>query len=187
MLHWFIKRKLSSFERHYDYDMSYMRDILDASLGATIKFSRIEGMTRYREDVPIDAWFAAKIAATLHEDCGPCTQLVVRMAEEAGVKPTVLRAILAGNLDEMGDAASIGYTFAQAVIAHDPSANALREQVLARWGKRALISLAFGIATSRLYPTLKYAMGHGLACVRVSVNGSDTPVSRASTTQLEAA
>jgi hypothetical protein len=179
MLHWFIKRKLKNFERQYDYDMSYVHDMVDTDLGAAMRFSKLEGMTSYRKDVPMDAWFAAKIAATLHEDCGPCTQLVVNMAEQAGVHPKTLRAILAGDSNEMGEAASLGYTFAQAVMAHDLAANSLREQVLARWGKRALLSLAFGIATSRLYPTIKYATGHGLACVRVSVNGQETKVSRA--------
>jgi len=37
-----------------------------------------------------------------------------------------------------------------------------------------LISLAFGLAAARVFPTLKYALGHGVACQRVVVAG--TPV-----------
>ena len=43
-----------------------------------------------------------------------------------------------------------------------------------RWGRRALVSLAFAIHCARIYPTVKYALGHGKACMRIVVGG--TPV-----------
>jgi hypothetical protein len=43
-----------------------------------------------------------------------------------------------------------------------------------RWGRLALISLAFAITAARIYPTVKYALGHGKACMRIVVDG--TPV-----------
>ena len=43
-----------------------------------------------------------------------------------------------------------------------------------RRGRRALVSLAFAMTAARLYPTVKYALGHGKACTRVVVGG--TPV-----------
>ena len=43
-----------------------------------------------------------------------------------------------------------------------------------RWGRRALVSVAFAITAARIYPTVKYALGHGKACTRVVVGG--TPV-----------
>ena len=41
-----------------------------------------------------------------------------------------------------------------------------------RWGTRALVSVAFAITAARLYPTVKYALGHGEACTRVAVGGT---------------
>ena len=35
-----------------------------------------------------------------------------------------------------------------------------------------MISLAFAIVASRIYPTVKYAMGHGKACTRIVVGGA---------------
>jgi hypothetical protein len=35
-----------------------------------------------------------------------------------------------------------------------------------------VVSLAFTILTARMYPTVKYAMGHGKACTRVVVGGA---------------
>ncbi len=48
MLKWLIRRKLTAFEREFEYDMSYARDVLDADLGAFLKLARGMGMTGYR-------------------------------------------------------------------------------------------------------------------------------------------
>ena len=41
-----------------------------------------------------------------------------------------------------------------------------------RWGRLALVSLGFAITAARIYPTVKYALGHGKACMRIVVGGS---------------
>ena len=48
MIRWFLNRQMNAFEREFDYDMSYARDILAAGLGAFWSFSRIFGMAQYR-------------------------------------------------------------------------------------------------------------------------------------------
>jgi hypothetical protein len=50
--------------------------------------------------------------------------------------------------------------------------------VLTRWHERGLISLAFALTASRFYPTVKYALGHGKTCTRVSIGGQTRPVLR---------
>jgi hypothetical protein len=39
-----------------------------------------------------------------------------------------------------------------------------------------LISLSFALAASRVYPTVKYALGHGKACTRLTIAGKPLPV-----------
>ena len=108
------------------------------------------------------------ITAVRHEDCGPCTQLGVAMAERSGLDPKVLRAVLTENLDEMPSDAALAYRFARATLDHDLAADGYRREIEQKWGKRAVLSLAFAIVTSRLYPTIKYAMGHGKTCTRIT-------------------
>ncbi len=176
MLKWLIRRRLAAFEREFDYDASYVRDILDTDVKAALAFNKFQAMAQYRRDVPADAQAAAGIVATMHEDCGPCTQLGVTMAERGGVAAAVMRAIIAGDEAGMNDAARLAYRFAQATLAHDPAADALRDEIERRWGKRAAVSLAFTIAAGRVYSTVKYALGHGKACQRLTVGGAVTPV-----------
>jgi hypothetical protein len=129
-------------------------------------------MSRYRKNVPREPWYAAALVGALAEDCGPCTQLGITMAEREGVAADTLRAIVAGDLRAMPDDVVLAYRFAKASLAHDAAADELRDKIVKRWGPRGLISLAFALACS----TVKYALGHGKACTRLTVAGKPLPV-----------
>jgi uncharacterized protein YjeT (DUF2065 family) len=173
MLKWLIERRIAAFERTYGYDSSYARRILEADTGAFLRFARVMGLAQYRKSVPAAAaWCAAKITAALAEDCGPCTQLAVTMAERDGLLPATLTAIVTGDERVLPDDARLGVRFARAVMAHDPGADDLRADIVRRWGERGLVSLSFAVAAARIFPTLKYALGHGQACRRVMIGGA---------------
>ncbi len=167
-----LQRAIDKFERQWKYDASYMRDIIDASPRAAWLFSRAAALGQFRRDIPIEPWYAAGITAVRHEDCGPCTQLGVAMAEHAGVNPSVLRAVLTDNPEAMPADVALVWRFTRATLAHDAAADEYRDAIVNRWGRRALISLAFAITAGRIYPTVKYALGHGKACTRVVVGGA---------------
>src|SRR5262245_57707553 len=172
MIKWALRRAIDKFERNWNYEASYMRDIIDASPRAAWLFSRVTALGQFRRDLPLAAWCAAGITAVRHEDCGPCTQLGVTMAERAGVSAAVLRAVLADNIDAMPPDVALVWKFTRATLAHDTAADEYREAIVTRWGRRALVSLAFAITAARIYPTIKYALGHGKACTRVVVGGT---------------
>ena len=172
MIKWALRRWLDKFERDWNYDASYMREMVDVSPRAAWLFSRVTALGRFRRDLPIEAWCAAGITAVRHEDCGPCTQLAVTMAERAGVSSADLRAMLADEAAAMPPDVALVWRFTRATLAHDAAADDYREVIVERWGPRALISLAFAITAARIYPTVKYALGHGKACMRVVVGGT---------------
>jgi len=179
MVKWLMKQGIAAFERQWDYDASYVREIIEASPRAAWMFSRAAAIGKYRKDVPAAAWTAAGITAVRHEDCGPCTQLGVSMAERAGIDPKVLRAILTEDPAAMPDDVALAWRFTRATIDRDPSADRYREEIVKRWGPRAVISLAFAMVAARIYPTVKYAMGHGQACTRIVVGGAPVKFDRA--------
>ena len=166
MLKWILHTMTRKFERAYDYDGTYMHEIVDLSAGAGLRLSALPFMSGYRDGAPAELWAGAALASSLDGDCGPCAQLTVDFALEAGVRPAALRACLAGEYEEAG-LAGLGFRFARAAIADDPETEVLRSQIVQRFGRRALVAVAFATATSRAYPVLKRAMGHGAACQRL--------------------
>jgi hypothetical protein len=166
------------FERAFDYDASYMREVLAASPVTFLKFSMLSGLVP-RRAAPAAALAAAGIAATLREDCGPCTQIGVDIAERSGVPEATLKGILAGDVAAMGETAALAWRFAHASIDRDmETADPLRDEIVRRWGDKALVAISLSIVTGRLYPTLKYALGHGKACSKVVVGGEAAPFAR---------
>jgi hypothetical protein len=178
MIKWFLRRWIDKFERTWSYDASYLRDVLDADPRALMAFGKVAGIGAYRKDVPPAVHSAAGIVAVMSEDCGPCTQLAIDMAQSHGVDPAILKAVVTRDFKAMPDDVVLAVRFAETCLRHAPDADDLREEVLRRFGKRGLVSLAFAMTAARLYPTLKYAMGHGRACMRVTIGGETRPVLR---------
>lgn len=172
MLSWIIRRKINAFQEQYDYDMSYVRELLEASPKAAALYSRATSLGRFHQGLPTDVYFVTKIAGVMHEDCGPCVQLGVKMAEQAGVAPATLRALLAGDLESLSPECALAVRFARAVLTRDVEAEPLRETLKEKYGRLGVVSLACALTSARLYPTMKYALGFGHACAKVMVAGA---------------
>jgi hypothetical protein len=77
--------ELAQFEQRYGYDAEYVRIMLESDPAAFVLYKHLTDMSGYIVDIPLEARFASGLATLLHEDCGPCAQLCVKMAQEAGV------------------------------------------------------------------------------------------------------
>jgi hypothetical protein len=175
----FIYRK--AFEwlgRRYDYDVGYLLYLLAHSPKACYKFISATAMSRHRECVPELAMYAARIAATLGEDCGPCTQILVQQALEARIPATQVEAMLTRCMDDMDPAAVIAYQFAEAVVTKEASVSEARDRVRARWGERGVVDLAVAIQGTRLFPMMKSALGFDQACRQIAVGNRAVTVTK---------
>src|SRR5215471_17830879 len=126
MMKWFLRRWIERFERTWNYDASYLREVLDADPRALMLFSKVTGIGQYRRDVPLAAFCAAGVVGTMSEDCGPCTQLAVTMAERYGVDPAILRAIVVRDVSAMPAEVALAFRFADAALRRAPEADDLR-------------------------------------------------------------
>ena len=64
-----------------------------------------------------------------------------------------------------------GRRVALATIARDGTGDEARAEILKRWGRAGLVSLAYAILAAQAYPGFKNAIGHGHACVRLRIGG----------------
>lgn len=166
----------ATLELRYDYDATYLHEVIDASLPAYFKFGLFMVMAGHDGGAPRDALFAARLAATMSEDCGPCSQLNINMALKAGVSVDTLTALVVGDLAAAGDDAALGFAYGRAVATNAPEAAALANEVVEAWGEPARIGLAYAVATARVYPALKRGLGHGAVCARLQIGDRDIRV-----------
>ncbi|WP_156433677.1 hypothetical protein [Bradyrhizobium retamae] len=150
--------------------------MLNESPAAFFKFAPIMKTAAHRAAVPTDASFAAKIVGALAEDCGPCTQLVVDMALEAGMAKDQIEAVLRRDPRAMNDATMLGFRFADAVVRRSTDDDEFRDAVRAQWGPKGVIDLTLALQLGRMFPMVKAGLGYAKECRRVSVNGHDVDV-----------
>ena len=181
-----FNKMLLTMQKRYDYDVGYMQDILKTDLGAFLKYMGFQTMSSHTGDLPAGPLFAAKIRAIIWGDCGPCTQLVVDMALEAKVSPSIVYAIIDRDLNKLPEDIALVVQFTDLVLAHNPEADDLREKILSLFGKKGLITIAYSISSSRVYPALKYTLGYGKTCSRIEVNDLSLAPNRQSELSLEA-
>jgi hypothetical protein len=176
MLSFFIRRKLRAMSEHYGYDVSYLDYMLTESPRAFFKFARLAAASSHREVVPVEASFAAKITGAMAEDCGPCAQLTVNMALEAGMSKNQVEAVVRRDVSAMSPETALGFGFADAIVHRSDDQDVRREAVRSRWGEKGVIDLAMALQMGRLFPMMKLALGYARECRRVSVDGHEINV-----------
>jgi hypothetical protein len=153
---------LQEFGRHYDYDVSYLEALMDASPEAFLAFEAAMPMARVRKEAPLEALLIAKLAAIRAQDCGPCTVLSIKMAREAGFTEDLIREVLRGEglTEEQRDI----YDYARAVALNEDMDPALLPRLQRRLGPAVVAELAVNILATKLYPTMKRALGFEKSC-----------------------
>jgi hypothetical protein len=176
MRSWIARRTLRAFAKRYGYDVSYLLMMLNQSPAAFFKFAPLMKAAAHREAVPIDASFAAKMVGALAEDCGPCTQLVVDMALEAGMPRDQIEAVLRRDPRAMNEATTLGFRFADAVVRKATEDDEFRDAVRAQWGQKGVIDLTLALQMGRMFPMVKAGLGYARECRRVTVDGHNVDV-----------
>lgn len=94
----------------------------------------------------------------------------VNLARQAGVPAAVVRAAAHGDLDALPADLRDVATFALAVASASDEADVLRAPLRSRYGDAGLAELALGIATCRVFPATKRALGYATACSLVQID-----------------
>ena len=162
--HWMTRK----FEKRYNYDGTYMHELLEDSLGGFKAFQKFMPMSQYREKCPGDVYFTAKLMAMQEADCGSCLALNVKMAVEAGMSRKLVSGIL-NDQGELPEALEDVRNFARAVASAGSIDPDLLERIRRRYGRTAVAELALAIASARIFPTLKRSFGYAQSCALTPV------------------
>ncbi|WP_292430932.1 hypothetical protein [Mesorhizobium sp.] len=164
MFRWLLKQQLRKFENRYGYDTGYMRELVDTHEFGALKFAPISPFTGEQFSLPAAPYFAAKITAARHADCGSCLKLVITMARDAGVPVTAIDALLTGDATALPDDMMLAERYARAVLDNDPELLDIIDACEQRWGKAGIAGLSAAVVSGQVYPTFKRGLGHGNSC-----------------------
>jgi alkylhydroperoxidase family enzyme len=169
MIRRLVLRRLDREERRLGESVEYVRHVVRTSLPSFVRFALFSPMASYRRALPADAHAVAGLVSTRHADCGTCLQIGVNLARQEGVPAPILQAVIDRHPEALPEHLAQIYRFAEAVVASDPEADALREEVRARYGEEGLVELGLAIAAAGVFPLLKRTLGYAVSCSRVEV------------------
>ena len=169
MLRRLILARIVSAEKELGVSLEYCKYILRVSLRATFKFAKFLAVDEYRRVLPAGPCYVARIVAVRDEDCGTCVQIALNQARKAGVPAQQLQAVLDGNVDSLPGELQEAYRFAEAVVMRNGQEDAWRERIRLRHGDEGLIEMALAIASCRVFPVTKRALGYAVSCSAVAV------------------
>jgi alkylhydroperoxidase family enzyme len=169
MLGFMVRSKIRSAEKRLGVSMDYVRHLYEHAPEAFWKFTKMMPAAQHREKLPAAPYHVARLVATRHEDCGPCVQAVINLAKEDAIEPAILQAALTGKVEDLPESLQDVYRFTEAVVTANGEDEQYREKLRKVFGEEALVELALAIATCRVFPTLKRALGHAKSCSAVKV------------------
>ena len=164
MLARFVERQIVVTEKQLGESADWLRDLFAASRSGFFKFALFMPLSRHRAAAPKELNHIARIAAAASEDCGPCLNITIRFALSDGVGRDVARAAALGRTEELSEDGALIWRYASAVSKAEAEANVLAAEVEARFGRPMLVDLALAISTTRVFPTMKRALGYAQSC-----------------------
>jgi alkylhydroperoxidase family enzyme len=170
MLRRLILARLAVAEKELGVPLEYCRYIIRVSLRASFKFAKFLAVDEYRRVLPPGPCYVARIVAVRDEDCGTCVQIAVNQARKAGVPDEQLQSVLDGSPDRLPEELTEAYRFAEAVVTRNGQEDAWREHIRLRYGDEGLIEMALAIASCRVFPITKRALGYAVSCSAVNVH-----------------
>lgn len=178
MISTLLKMGFQRFGAQYSYDTSYMAHIADTSTAAGLRLSMLPMYSQFRgPKEALNVWAGAMLGSTHEGDCGPCVQLIVDMALQAGVPANQLALCLEGNANAAGDV-GLGFNFSQAAITDADELVDLRQEIETRFGTAAVTAASFAASSGRIYPVLKRGLGFGQTCSQVKIRSETIRVSQ---------
>ncbi len=180
-----VLSQIAAFEDKYDYSMNYAREVVDLDPKLYVDFYNATQLGKYTGGLTPEAHFAVRLMGTMAGDCGPCVQLGVQMAGEAGVDEGALEAVLLQDDARLAPDTALCVRFARSLLRRDAELEQHREQVTARFGKEGAVAIAYALIASYMYPTLKYALGQGHGCTRIAVGQRTVTAQRARLSPVE--
>lgn len=144
-------------------ESEYMKDVAAAPGHAFEKMMHFSPAANHRHAAPVALFHAARIGATLVEDCGPCAITAAKGALADGLSRDQVNQMLAGG-SALRAAEKLGFDFGQAVASGSPEAFTLGDQVEAQHSRDVRFELAMSAAIIRSYPAMKRGLGLTKSC-----------------------
>ena len=160
---------LEGFQNHYNYDTSYMKEMLKNAPEAYQTFEAFLPMANFVKEIPLDVLYVAKVTAMKNEDCAACLQLNVDMALEAGINKNIIKEIIYNDGRNLTSELKNIYDFSLIIVQNRNMDEALYDTIISKYSKSVIIELALALASAKIFPTIKRTLNEAESCKLIEI------------------
>lgn len=163
---WLLQRMVDAIERRVGVPdgLPHLRRMAEIARPLFFKFLRVAALAAHHRALPRDAYTVASLTATASEGCGACLQMGINEALRGGVAVEVVRAAATLRTEDLPPELCEVQRFALAVVHRDPDLDVARQALTSTYGEAAVLELASAVASARVFPTVKRALGLSGTC-----------------------
>lgn len=161
---------LEGFQSHFNYDTSYMKEMLTENSKAFETFEAFLPMSTFVDKSPKDVIFVARLTSMKNEDCGACLQLNVDMATEAGVDKEIIQEVIFNEGKNLSSELKMIYDFTLCVGNKETVDAQLYEKMNKTYAKEVIVEIGLAIAATKVFPTLKRVLNDIQSCASIQIN-----------------
>lgn len=162
---------LEGFQSHYDYDTTYMKEMLSENPKAFETFEGFLPMASFKDKTPNEVLYVVKLTSMKNEDCGACLQLNVDMAVEAGVPKDIIKEVVFNEGKDLSLELKEVYDFTLAVANNETIDDVLSAKINEMYSKDIMTEIALAIASTKIFPTIKRVLNdfHSCSVIQIKV------------------
>lgn len=160
---------LEGFEAHFNYDTSYMKEMLLSNPSAFEKFENFLPMASFVNKALVDDIYLVKIATMKNEDCGACLQLNVDMAIEAGASKEMIKEVVFNEGKNLSEDLKELYSFTLLVANNKIVTQDLYDKIQKKYAKEVLVEFSLAIASAKVFPAVKRVLNDIKSCSVIQI------------------
>ncbi|MEY4503748.1 MAG: hypothetical protein RL154_40 [Pseudomonadota bacterium] len=160
---------INFFKTHYNYDTTYMEDMLEASPESYAIFEGFLPMATFYNKAPLDAINVARITSIITQDCGTCAQLYVDLAIEAGMDKDLIKDIVFNKAQNLPQNLKDLYDFTVAISNNEAISSELYDKINTHFSKEVIVEISLAIAATKVFPTIKKALNLAQSCSIIKI------------------
>ena len=162
---------LDGFQSHYDYDTSYMKEMLKENPKAYETFEAFLPMASFVSETPKEVLYVVKLTSMKNEDCGACLQLNVDMAIEAGVDKAIIKEVVFNEGKNLSMTLKEIYDFTLCVGNNQSIDSNLYDKINKTYSKDVMVEIALAIASTKVFPAVKRVLNdfHSCSVIQIKV------------------
>lgn len=160
-------KKLEGYRTVYNYDTSYMEEMLKESPDAYEIYDAFLPMAYFSKATSTEVIHLVRIVSMMNQDCGACSQLCIDFALEAGLSKEFVKEIVFNEGKALSPDLQLLFDFTKTISTNQTVDPLMYDKMNQIYTREMMMEIALAIASTRVFPAIKKTLNYFESCSMV--------------------